>query len=107
MIEEEKMAESSQEVVGNEYNGKYYPNISGVAQSYNFYPFSYIKPEDGFAVIALGLGAYVVGGEKTYRFCPRYPKLQQTAFPGYGPGFAKIFLCHRHDPSGLQSGERR
>ena len=67
MIEEEKMAVILQEVVGNEYNGKYYPNISGVAQSYNFYPFSYIKPEDGFAVIALGLGAYVVGGEKTYR----------------------------------------
>ena len=76
MIEEEKMAVIIQEVVGNEYDGKYYPNISGVAQSYNFYPFSYIKPEDGFAVLALGLGAYVVGGEKTYRFCPRYPKLQ-------------------------------
>ena len=76
MIEEEKMAVILQEVIGNEYNGRYYPNISGVAQSYNFYPFSYIKPEDGFAVIALGLGAYVVGGEKTHRFCPRYPKLQ-------------------------------
>lgn len=73
MIEEEKMAVILQEVVGNEYNGKYYPNISGVAQSYNFYPFSYIKPEDGFAVIALGLGAYVVGGEKTYRFVPVIP----------------------------------
>lgn len=76
MIEEEKMAVTVQEVVGNEYNGRYYPNISGVAQSYNFYPFSYIKPEDGFSVIALGLGAYVVGGEKTHRFCPRYPKLE-------------------------------
>ena len=76
MTEEEKMAVIIQEVVGNDYNGKYYPNISGVAQSYNFYPFSYIKPEDGFAVMAIGLGAYVVGGEKTYRFCPRYPKLQ-------------------------------
>lgn len=76
MIEEEKMGVIIQEVIGNEYNGRYYPNISGVAQSYNFYPFSYIKPEDGFAVIALGLGAYVVGGEKTCRFCPRFPKLQ-------------------------------
>lgn len=76
VIEEEKMAVIIQEVIGNEYNGKYYPNISGVAQSYNFYPFSYIKPEDGFAVIALGLGAYVVGGEKAYRFSPRFPKLQ-------------------------------
>lgn len=79
MIEEEKMAVIIQEVVGNDCNGKYYPNISGVAQSYNFYPFSYIKPEDGFAVMAIGLGGYVVGGEKTYRFCPRYPKLQQAS----------------------------
>lgn len=76
VIEEEKMAVILQEVVGNAYEGKYYPTLSGVAQSYNFYPFSYIKPEDGFAVIAIGLGAYVVGGEKTYRFCPRFPKLQ-------------------------------
>lgn len=76
MIEEEKMAVILQEVVGNEHNGRYYPEISGVAQSYNFYPFSYIKPEDGFAVTAIGLGAYVVGGEKTHRFSPAYPKLQ-------------------------------
>ena len=75
-IEEEKMAVILQEVVGQEYNGKYYPNISGVAQSYNYYPFSYMKPEDGFAVIAIGLGKYVVGGEKTHRFCPEHPKLQ-------------------------------
>ena len=47
-----------------------------MAQSYNFYPFSYIQPEDGFAVTAIGLGAYVVGGEKTHRFSPAYPKLQ-------------------------------
>lgn len=76
VIEEEKMAVILQEVVGSEHHGKYYPKVSGVAQSYNFYPFSYIKPEDGFCVIAIGLGAYVVGGEKTCRFCPRYPKLQ-------------------------------
>lgn len=79
MIEEEKMAVILQEVVGNERNGRYYPNISGVAQSYNFYPFSYIKPTDGFAVLAIGLGAYVVGGEKTYRFCPKYPKLENSS----------------------------
>lgn len=79
MIEEEKMAVIIQEVVGNTYGERFYPNISGVAQSYNYYPFSYIKPEDGFAVIAIGLGAYVVGGEKTHRFCPRYPKLQLSS----------------------------
>ncbi len=79
IIEEEKMAVILQEVVGSERNGKYYPNMSGVAQSYNFYPFSYIKPTDGFGVLALGLGAFVVGGEKTYRFCPAYPKLQNAS----------------------------
>lgn len=93
MIEEEKMGVILQEVIGNEYNGKYYPNISGVAQSYNFYPFSYIKPEDGFAVIALGLGSYVVGGEKTYRFCPRFPKLQLASIQDMARDSQKYFYA--------------
>lgn len=93
MIEEEKMAVIIQEVTGNEHNGKYYPNISGVAQSFNFYPFSYIKPEDGFAVIALGLGAYVVGGEKTHRFCPRYPKLQLASIQDMARDSQKHFYA--------------
>jgi hypothetical protein len=63
-IEEEKMAVIIQEVVGNQFENVYYPHISGVAQSYNYYPFSYMKPEEGYAVIALGLGKYVVEGEK-------------------------------------------
>ncbi len=75
-IEEEKMAIVLQEVVGNEHEGYYYPDVSGVAQSYNYYPFSHIEPEDGFANIALGLGTYVVEGEKSYRFCPKYPSIR-------------------------------
>ncbi len=75
-IEEEKMAVIIQEVVGKEYNGCYYPHISGVAQSYNFYPYSYMKPDEGFAAIAMGLGKYVVEGEKTYRFSPVHPQLE-------------------------------
>ncbi|MBL7970246.1 MAG: pyruvate, phosphate dikinase, partial [Prolixibacteraceae bacterium] len=74
-IEEEKMAVIIQEVVGHQYNDHYYPSISGVAQSYNFYPVSYMEPEDGFAVSAVGLGMYVVGGENAYRFCPKYPQI--------------------------------
>ncbi len=73
-IDEEKMAVVLQEVVGNEYDGYFYPQISGVAQSYNFYPVSHMKPEEGFAVVALGLGQYVVDGEKAFRFSPVYPK---------------------------------
>ncbi len=75
-IEEEKMAVILQEVVGHEYEGSYYPHISGVAQSYNFYPYSYMKPDEGFASIAVGLGKYVVEGEKTYRFSPVHPQLE-------------------------------
>lgn len=69
------MAIVIQEVVGNQYGNYYYPHISGVAQSYNYYPFGHIEPSDGFANIAFGLGKYVVEGERSYRFCPKYPTL--------------------------------
>ncbi|MBN3035513.1 MAG: pyruvate, phosphate dikinase [Bacteroidales bacterium] len=72
-LEEEKMAVVIQEVVGNRYGDVFYPHISGVAQSYNYYPVAHMKPEEGFAVLALGLGKYVVEGEKAFRFSPKYP----------------------------------
>jgi hypothetical protein len=78
-IEEEKMAVIIQEVVGHNYNNKFYPNISGIAQSYNYYPVAYMEPEDGFSVTAVGLGMYVAGGENAYRFCPRYPALNNVS----------------------------
>jgi hypothetical protein len=74
-IEEEKMAVIIQELVGNLYEDYYYPHISGVAQSYNYYPFSHMKPEDGIGLIAVGLGKSIVDGESSYRFCPKYPKM--------------------------------
>ncbi len=77
-IEEERMAVVIQEVVGHDYNGKYYPTFSGVAQSYNYYPISYMEPEDGFSVVAVGLGMYVVGGENAFRFCPQYPHINPS-----------------------------
>ena len=72
-IEEEKMAVVIQEVVGSYYGNYYYPHISGMAQSYNSYAIGHMKAEEGFAAIALGLGQYVVNGEKSYRFSPLYP----------------------------------
>lgn len=73
-IEEEKMAVIIQEVVGKNHGGGfYYPHISGVGQSYNFYPTSYMEHSDGIATIALGLGIAVVEGKYNYRFCPKYP----------------------------------
>jgi len=73
---DEKMSIVLQELVGREHNGLYYPDISGVAQSYNYYPFASMKPRDGFAVMAIGLGSYVVEGERAFRFSPKYPKIQ-------------------------------
>lgn len=75
MIEQEKMAIVLQEVVGNRFEDAFYPHISGTAQSYNFYPVAHMKPDEGFAVAALGLGQYVVEGERAYRFSPAYPSL--------------------------------
>ena len=75
-IEEEKMAVIIQELVGSSYGDYFYPHISGVAQSYNYYPFSHMKPEDGLGLLAVGLGKSVVEGGQTYRFCPKYPKMK-------------------------------
>ena len=69
------MAVILQELVGSQFGDYYYPHISGVAQSYNFYPIADMKPEEGYAVIAMGLGSYVVDGWQAYRFSPRYPKV--------------------------------
>lgn len=73
--EEEKMAVIVQKLVGERQKSFFYPAISGVAQSRNFYPYSRMKPEDGIATIALGLGKAVMEGEKALRFSPRHPAL--------------------------------
>lgn len=71
--EEEKMAVIIQEIIGKDYEGRFYPTFSGVAQSYNFYPVSHQSAEDGIVSVAAGLGKSVVGGERVLRFSPRYP----------------------------------
>ena len=73
LIDQEKMAIVLQEVVGNRYNDHFYPTISGVARSLNFYPIGNEKAEDGIANIALGLGKYIVDGGQTLRFSPHHP----------------------------------
>jgi hypothetical protein len=75
-LEEERMAVIVQELVGTRRGRWFYPHVSGTAQSFNYYPLSYARPEDGLCVAALGLGSYVVEGLPAYRFCPRYPKLE-------------------------------
>jgi CheY-like chemotaxis protein len=73
-FEEEKMGVIIQCLVGKVHENRYYPDISGVAKSYNFYPMTPQKSSDGTASVALGLGKWVVDGGNTVRFCPKYPK---------------------------------
>ncbi len=75
-LEEEKMAVVIQKLVGSHHENRFYPDISGVARSHNFYPVGPMKADDGIVSIALGLGVIVVEGGLTIRFCPRYPKHQ-------------------------------
>jgi hypothetical protein len=72
----EAMAVIIQQLVGKEYGTYFYPALSGVAQSHNFYPVSHMKPDEGIAHIALGFGKTVVEGEKTLRFSPKYPDIR-------------------------------
>ncbi len=82
-IEEDKMAVILQEVTGKQYKDVYYPNISGVARSINFYPIEDEKSNEGIVNIAMGLGEIIVGGGTTLRFSPYHPKkILQLSSPG-------------------------
>lgn len=80
VIDEEKMAVILQEVVGNQYGDRFYPSISGVARSINYYPINEELAEEGTVSLALGLGKYIVDGGLTLRVCPYHPdKVLQTS----------------------------
>ena len=72
VIDQEKMAIVIQETVGRQYAGRFYPTISGVARSLNFYPIGDEQPHDGIVSLALGLGKYIVDGGPSLRFSPRH-----------------------------------
>ena len=73
VIDQEKMAVILQEVVGTQHGDRYYPSISGVARSLNYYPIGEEKAEEGTVSLALGLGKYIVDGGLTLRVCPYHP----------------------------------
>lgn len=73
VIDQEKMAVILQEVVGKQYGNRYYPNISGVLRSINYYPIGDETSEEGIASLALGLGKYIVDGGQTLRVSPYHP----------------------------------
>lgn len=80
VIDQEKMAVILQEVVGKAYGDRYYPNISGVGRSLNYYPLGDELAEEGTVNLALGLGKYIVDGGQTLRICPAHPdKVLQTS----------------------------
>ena len=82
VLSEEKMAIILQEICGAEENGYFFPTLSGVARSVNFYPIGYEKAEEGICKLAFGLGKAVVDGEQVLRFSPAYPKhVLQTSTP--------------------------
>ena len=82
VISEEKMAIIIQEICGSEQDGCFFPTLSGVARSVNFYPIGHERAEEGIAKIAYGLGKAVVDGEQVLRFSPEYPKhVLQTSTP--------------------------
>lgn len=74
LIDSERMAIILQEVCGKRYGNRFYPTVSGVARSVNFYPSGQEKPEDGIARVAFGLGRMIVEGGVGLRFSPKYPK---------------------------------
>ena len=73
-LEEEKMAIAIQRVVGTHHGERFYPDFSGVARSYNYYPSPPLASEDGVAAVALGMGRSVASGERCLSFCPRHPQ---------------------------------
>ncbi len=73
VIDQEKMAVILQEVVGRQYGDHYYPSISGVGRSLNYYPIGDERAEEGIVSLALGLGKYIVDGGQTLRICPHHP----------------------------------
>lgn len=114
-LESEKMAVIIQEVVGKRQGGRFYPAVSGVARSYNYYPVGYAKPQDGVVDLAFGLGKTIVDGGRTWTYSPGYPRIDppfgsvndmlkhtQTAFwainmgdaPQYDPLKETEYLLH-------------
>ena len=92
-IEEERMAVIIQELAGTQEGKWFYPLISGTAQSYNYYPVSYLKPDDGLCIAAIGLGCHVVDGRAAFRFSPRYPKLDLVAEQTRTDGTQRTFFA--------------
>ena len=106
---EEKMAVIIQEVVGRRHGDRFYPDVSGVARSYNFYPTGPARPEEGVASLALGLGKTIVDGGVSWTFSPAYPEKAAAVWLGAGnaPRYADGVLGGQHGQAArVRSGQR-
>ena len=107
-IEDEKMAVVLQQVVGSRHGDRFYPHISGVARSFNYYPIAPMRGEDGIAVVALGLGRQVAGGLQALRFSPRHPRSVpafssvQSTLENAQRQFYALDLQHPHRLPGIE-----
>ena len=97
--EPEKMAVVVQEVVGRRHGDRFYPDLSGVARSYNFYPVGPAQPAEGVVDLALGLGKTIVDGGLCWSFSPAHPKLP--------PPVGSVRDLARRHPVPVLGGERR
>ncbi len=73
-LEEEAMAVIVQRIQGRAFGDLFYPEVAGVARSYNYYPMEPAQPEEGICTVALGLGQTVAAGRASLRFCPKHPE---------------------------------
>jgi hypothetical protein len=110
-MEDEKMAVIIQRMVGAAHGPRFYPEISGVARSYNFYPAGPQTPEEGIVAVALGLGKTIVEGGATVRFCPKSPDhlqglLRETQTSFYALAMSPVILS-REDGEGPPRWTRR
>ncbi len=94
-LESEKMCVIIQRAVGSQYGNRFYPAVSGVVQSLNYYPFARMKTEEGIASIAIGLGKAVMEGENSLRFSPLHPEIlpQRSTVDDILKGSQKYFYA--------------
>ncbi len=107
-IEDERMAAVIQTVAGKRFGDLFFPHLSGIARSYNFYPVSYMKPEEGFAALAFGLGSYIAEGLGGHRFSPRYPQIEFGSTKDLLNGSQRKFFgvdLRKTEPDYLLDGE--
>lgn len=94
-IEDEKMAVILQNMTGSDHQGYWFPNISGVARSLDYYPTGSRKAEDGIGMLAFGLGKTIVDEGSAFRFCPAKPRVPITSINGRGSAQSTFYALDR------------